>query len=239
MNAEMAKVIAARDACSQLSQLLRGAKYVGLGTGSTTRLFIEACRDLLKDKLLIVSSMDTGIYLKELGMAYILDISAVDRVDIYVDGADEVDSNLNMVKGRGGAFFREKLLAMMAEYRAYVVDFTKLNNEPYLFRKPIPIEVCPAALSYAVKVINSLGYGKAFPRSSSGKDGPVISDNGNVIVDLVPSIKISDPEGADAALRRVHGVIATGLFPNELVDVVVVGYPEKALSLRKNKRTSR
>lgn len=235
MSAEASKALAARAACDNLSRPLRDAKYVGLGTGSTIKLFIDSCRELLRDKLVLASSLDTAIYLKERGIAHILEIGAADRVDIYIDGADEVDANLNMVKGRGGAFFREKLLALMAEYRAYVVDFTKLNNEPYLFRKPIPIEVCPAALGYALRAINSLGFGRAAPRSSAGKDGPVISDNGNVIIDLTPSIKISDAKGVDAALKQVHGVIATGIFPNELVDVVIVGYPDKVQILRKGK----
>jgi ribose 5-phosphate isomerase A len=162
-----------------------------------------------------------------------MDLHTLDYLDVYIDGADEVSSRLDLVKGRGGALLREKLLALSAATRIYVVDYTKYTGVEYLYAKPIPVEVVPASVNYAVRELRRLGFEPQI-RVGGGRDGPVISDNGNYIVDLKPLKPIVDAKSTHEKLKLLHGVVETGIFPGvELVDVVVVGHPDRAVTLRR------
>jgi len=229
---EKSKLTSAMEACKILRSEYVEAKFIGLGTGSTVKVFIDLCRDYLRDRHIYVSSVDTSIHLYRIGLRS-LDIHTLDHLDVYVDGADEVSSRLDLVKGRGGALFREKLLALSATSRIYVVDYSKYTGVEYLYAKPIPIEVVPVAMNYVLKYLARLGFEPQI-RTGTGKDGPVISDNGNYIVDLKQLEPIINAKYTHERLKLIHGVVETGIFPGEdLVDAVVIGYPDHAEVLRR------
>lgn len=224
---ERAKLNASRKLCEVVTELAEPGFILGVGTGSTVRLFIEICSDTLRKSVLAASSTDTTLYLKKFGLRVVEPLS-IDELDLYVDGADEVSLKLDMIKGHGGALFREKTLALLAKRRVYAVDYTKYNGVDYLYLKPIPVEVVPFALSYFLKALMKMGLYEASIRTGSGRYGPVVTDNGNYIVDLKPVQPLKDPLRAHIELKSMHGVVETGIFPAEmLVDAVVVGYPEK------------
>ncbi|MEM0002506.1 MAG: ribose 5-phosphate isomerase A [Desulfurococcaceae archaeon] len=229
---ELSKLKASEEACRMISEI-SGVNVVGLGTGSTVRKFIEVCFLQLRKFKIVASSPDTVVFTKKLGL-YALDTLSVDEVDLYIDGADEVSTQLDMVKGRGGALLREKTLAYISNIRVYVVDYTKYTGLDYLYVKPIPIEVVPVALNYVIRSIKKTGLFEPFLRTGGGKDGPVVTDNGNYIIDLKPLKPVQNPREVHYSLKSIHGVVETGLFPSgELVDVVIVGYPDRAVVLRR------
>jgi ribose 5-phosphate isomerase A len=140
-----------------------------------------------------------------------------------VDGLDEMDNNMNIVKGRGAALNWEKQLALRSKRRIYIGDHTKYNGRGYLYLKPVPVEVSPPSLHYTLALLGK--HGRVRLRTGSGKDGPVITDSGNYIVDLYTDM-ITDPVRLDAEIRGINGVVETGLFPNSLVDTVIIAYPD-------------
>jgi len=224
---ELSKVIAGEKACELLTSISE-LKVIGIGTGSTVKKFIETCLHFLKKHKAVASSPDTVIFAKKHGI-HVLDPLTVEELDAYVDGADEVSSKLDMVKGRGGALLREKTLAYMSRNRIYIVDYTKYTGKEYLYAKPIPVEIAPMTLNYVLRAIERMGLFEPIIRTGGGKDGPVITDNGNYIIDLKPLKPLLNPRVVHYDLKSLHGVIETGLFPSEeLVDTVIVGYPGKA-----------
>jgi len=231
---QLAKINACKYACRYLVENYGGASIVGVGTGSTVKLLVEECRDFFKGKVLVPSSMDTLLFLASSGLTNIREPYVVKSIDLYVDGADEVSSKLDLVKGRGGAFLREKSLAIRSRVRIYVVDYTKYTGVDYLHAKPIPIEVVPFSLSYVVSKLEELGYGKPSIRTGTGKDGPVISDNGNFIVDYVLERPVYNARSLHDSIKSIHGVVETGIFPSDqLVDYVIIGERDRVRILRR------
>jgi ribose 5-phosphate isomerase A len=230
---DQAKLNAAVKACEFLNSNFNSIGTIGLGTGSTIKKFINVCKDLLENKVIVPSSFDTAIYLVNMGYSNIRDPITARSVDVYIDGADEVSEKLDMVKGRGGAFLREKSIALRAKTRVYVIDHSKFTGKPYLYLKPIPIEVIPAALPVVLDGVKSLGNVEAVLRMDSSKDGPVVTDNGNFIIDLRFTSPILEPAVMHERIKRIHGVVETGIFPSILVDYVVVGYPDKTVLLQR------
>ena len=222
---ELSKENASRRVCNYV-ETLQDIGIIGLGTGSTIKKFIDTCIHVLNRYSIAVSSPDTLFYLKSRGLKAV-DLLSIDTIDAYIDSADEVSSKLDLVKGRGAALFREKTLAYLSKKKIYLVDYTKYTGLDYLYSKPIPIEVVSSALNYVSRRIREIGLFELNVRIGSGKDGPVVSDNGNYIVDLKPLSPIKNPAQVHQLLKSIHGVVETGIFPaSELVDVVVVGYPE-------------
>ena len=210
-------------AYNYVKPLLESIESIGLGTGSTIKFFIDK---LISDGVLAglrvtVSSIDTLLYLSRRGVTA-TPPGYIEHLDLYVDGFDEVSSRLDIVKGRGGALHWEKQLALIADRRIYIGDYTKYNGKPYLYLKPIPIEVSPPSLSYVYKKLSNLG--KPVLRMGRRKDGPIITDTGNYIVDLYTS-EIRDAEEIDKVIKEISGVVETGLFPRKLVDTVIITTP--------------
>jgi ribose 5-phosphate isomerase A len=233
-NVEVGKFNSASEACRLLRSGYSRVRFIGLGTGSTVKVFIDLCSDLLRDKHIYTSSVDTALYLYSKFKLRSLDIQTLDYLDVYVDGADEVSSKLDLIKGRGGALLREKLLALSASTRIYIVDYTKYTGLEYLYAKLIPVEVVPVTVNYIIKYLRKLEFEPQI-RTGSGRDGPVISDNGNYIVDLKPLRPVLDAKSTHEKLKLVHGVVETGIFPGgELVDIVIVGYPDRTEILRRS-----
>lgn len=233
---EEAKKNAACKACDIVSKKVSSNTILGLGTGSTIKYFIDECRKFIEGfKGVVVSSFDTLYYVLEKGLnVSIHDPLSIEKIDIYVDGADEVSATLDLVKGRGAALLREKYLALRSGIRVYIVDYTKYTGVEYLYKKPIPVEVIPFALPIVLENIRRLGLFTPVLRLGIKKDGPIVTDNGNFIVDLKPIKPIRDPFEIDRELRLIHGVVETGIFPSrELVDIVVVGYSDHVDILEK------
>lgn len=208
---------------------------VGIGTGSTVDLIIDfmaSSSHLFTESHFVCASMHTARRLSENGFK-ILDLANVDSVDIYIDGADEVDPDLNMVKGGGGASTLEKILASTANIRIYVVDYTKLVKN-LGERHPIPVEVLHQALSIVYRKLKELGLNPSIRRSREGKYGFVVADTGGVIIDVYPKAKFN-PRELNLQLKSIPGVIETGIFTNNLVDFVIVGHRDTVTVLRKEK----
>ncbi len=220
---EILKELAGRAAYDYVYNDLDSAESIGLGTGSTIKYFIKR---LLRDNRLhrlrvYASSLDTLLYLAEHGIRA-QPPGYTSHVDLYVDGLDEVSTRLDIVKGRGAALHWEKQLALITGKRIYVADYTKYNGRPYLYMKPIPIEVSPQSLQYAMEKLG--GYGAPILRRGLRKDGPVITDSGNYIIDLYAD-RIDEPARLDEEIRGINGVVETGLFPRSLVDAVILALP--------------
>jgi ribose 5-phosphate isomerase A len=143
----------------------------------------------------------------------------VDRLDIALDGADEVDPQKNLIKGRGAAHTREKIVDASADLFVAVVDDSKMVRR--LGEKcPVPVEVIPMGLVLAVRRLKSLG-GSPVLREAVRKDGPVITDEGNFVVD-VRFHPIEDPKALESEINNIPGVVDNGLFVN-MTDMVIIG----------------
>lgn len=229
MDVELAKLNAARAALRELE----GYAVVGVGTGSTVEKLLELFPQLegFREKLYVASSIDTALKLARMGLR-VLDSSFAPAIEVYVDGADEVDPNLNMIKGGGAAMTMEKILTYHAERRVFIVDHTKLVAK-LGERHPIPLEVLPQALSLVLRKLAAKGF-KAEPRyPARGKMGPVVADTGGVIVDVYTG-PIEDPEALEGELR-MPGVVETGLFIG-MADKVYVGWPDRVETLSPRSR---
>ena len=217
------KEVAARGALSILSELEESIRVMGVGTGSTVDRFISLLAGSeISDGIegYVPTSIDTGLKLYSRGLRRVLDsIPVSDKIDVYVDGADEVDPSGNLIKGRGGALLGEKIVAYSSRLNIIIVDESKLV-EMLGEKKPVPVEVVPRALGYVYRVLESMGLNPRH-RSCSCKDGPAVSDNGGVLLDLYTG-PIEDPRRLDVELHMIPGIVETGLFLG-LTDIVVVG----------------
>ncbi|MCJ0930153.1 ribose-5-phosphate isomerase RpiA [Virgibacillus halodenitrificans] len=191
---------------------------IGLGSGSTVYWLIQALGQYIKDggKIEgIPSSEQTQRWAAEAGVP-LTTFSKVEQLDVTIDGADEVDKNLQLIKGGGGALFREKIIAAAAKTLIIIVDETKKVKQ--LGRFPLPVEVLPFGWEVTANRISKLG-GKPELRK---KDGDIYrSDNGNYILDCSFSY-IADPAILESQLKNIVGVVETGLFVN-MADKVIVG----------------
>lgn len=189
---------------------------VGLGTGSTATWFIRELGRRIRDEGLSIrgvsSSFACSLLAKSEGIP-LLPPDQADAIDLYVDGADEVSPEKWLIKGRGAAMVGEKLLAEACARFLVIVDESKLV--PELGKKfPVPVEIMPAAARLARKGIEALGGEPVLRLAPGGKDGPVVSDNGNLILDVVFSAASGRPDwrALDEGLNALPGVVGHGLF---------------------------
>jgi ribose 5-phosphate isomerase A len=191
---------------------------VGVGTGSTVNHFIDALATMKDDIKGAVSSSEASTEkLKGLGIE-VFDCNDVAMLDIYVDGADEINASRDMIKGGGAALTREKIVAAISEKFVCIVDNTKAVD--VLGEFPLPVEVIPMARSYVARQLVKLGGDPAY------REG-VITDNGNVILD-VHGMKITDPKDLEDKINAIAGVVTVGLFAHRGADIVITGTPEGA-----------
>jgi ribose 5-phosphate isomerase A len=210
----------------EAAQMVRDGTVVGLGTGSTAALAIAALGRRIREEGLeivgIPTSYQSAMIARENGVVIrTLDDEA--KIDIAIDGADEVDPKKNLIKGGGGAHTREKVIDSLAELFVVVVDESKLVN--HLGQKfPLPLEVLPFAVQPVMKKLEKMG-GNPVLRMGVRKDGPVITDQGNMIIDArFPEIK--DPRALELELNDIPGVVENGLFVG-LAHLVLVGATER------------
>ncbi|KLN64410.1 MULTISPECIES: ribose-5-phosphate isomerase RpiA [Vibrio] len=191
---------------------------VGVGTGSTVNHFIDALATMKDDIKGAVSSSEASTEkLKSLGIE-VFDCNEVAKLDIYVDGADEINAARDMIKGGGAALTREKIVAAISDKFVCIVDNTKAVD--VLGEFPLPVEVIPMARSYVARELVKLGGDPAY------REG-VKTDNGNVILD-VHNMQIADPKTLEDKINAIAGVVTVGLFAHRGADVVITGTPEGA-----------
>ncbi|ARD43601.1 ribose-5-phosphate isomerase RpiA [Colwellia sp. PAMC 21821] len=197
---------------------IKADTIVGVGTGSTVNHFIDALATI-KDKIIgAVSSSDGSTErLKSHGIE-VFDLNNVDGIDVYVDGADEINPHMHMIKGGGAALTREKIVAAVAKTFVCIADDTK--QVPMLGRFPLPVEVIPMARSYVARELVKLGGDPSYRLG-------VVTDNGNVILD-VHNLEILDPKALENSINAIAGVVTNGLFANRPADVLIIGTAEGA-----------
>jgi ribose 5-phosphate isomerase A len=186
---------------------------VGVGTGSTANYFIDALAEIKGRIKGAVSSSEASVArLKSHGIP-VYELNTIDELPVYVDGADEINHQLQMIKGGGAALTREKIIAAVAEQFICIADESKLVDILGTF--PLPVEVIPMARSYVAREIVKLGGHPAY------REG-VITDNGNIIID-VHGLKISQANDLESKLNQIVGVVTNGLFAHRRADVLLLG----------------
>jgi ribose 5-phosphate isomerase A len=203
-----------------LAYVLPGS-VVGVGTGSTVNCFIDALAGV-KDRITgaVSSSERSSERLRGHGIA-VLDAAAVERLPVYIDGADEIDHQGHMIKGGGAALTREKIVADMAERFVCIADESKLVKTLGAF--PLPIEVIPMAATQIARRLRAIG---GVPSVRAG----IVTDNGGVIID-VRGLTIADPLALEAEINQWPGVVTVGIFARHRASVCLLGTAEGVKTL--------
>jgi len=210
-----------RAAAERALELVRDGMLLGLGSGTTARFFIEGVGRLVSDGMKlrgVPTSRATAELAAANGIPVVEDL--VGPIDLTVDGADEVDPRLNLIKGRGGALFREKLVAAASKRFVAVVDESKLVKE--LGQGVLPVEVLPFLWRSTAERLAGLGLSLVV---RGGEETPYVTDNGNLILDVTVADGIKNPGEFAVELKKVTGVVEHGLFVG-MTDTVIVGGPE-------------
>jgi ribose 5-phosphate isomerase A len=223
MNVDAAKINAAAAAL----EFVREGMTVGLGTGSTAAHFVRLLGERVRQGLVVlaVPTSEATRTLAEASGVPLVDITHVTRIQIAVDGADEIDAAFRLIKGGGGALLREKIVAAAAEHFVVIADASKQVQAVGAF--PLPIEVAPFGFTLTARrifeVLRACGCGgdEVTLRQGAGPTLPFITDNGNFILDAAAK-RIPDPDALSTALRRIPGVVEHGLFLG-LAHTVIVG----------------
>ncbi len=189
---------------------------IGVGTGSTANCFIDALAAFRgRYKGAVASSEATRKRLEGHGFT-VFDLNDIDDLPFYVDGADEIDAGLNMIKGGGGALTREKIVAAVARKFICIADGSKLVGT--MGRFPLPVEVIPMARAHVARELAKLG-GRPILR-----DG-FVTDNGNLILD-VKGLEIIDPKALESEINQIPGVVTNGLFAIRPANLLLLGTAE-------------
>ena len=202
-------------------------EWVGVGSGSTANLFIdELARLKNRIKGAVSSSEKSTARLRSHGIE-VEELNNVDRIPVYIDGADEVTEHGAMIKGGGGALTREKIVAAVGAKFICIADQSKLV--PVLGRFPLPVEVIPMARSYVARELLRLGGQPAWRMGFT-------TDNGNLILD-VSGLKIVDPVALETTINQIAGVVTVGLFARRGADVILLGTEAGVRTLVPGKQT--
>jgi len=214
-----------RAAAEAALEYVEPGSTIGVGTGSTAAFFIKRLAGLppaRRPGAAVPSSDATAAALRHAGIR-VVGLEDALPLPIYVDGADEVDPELRLIKGGGGAHAREKVLASAAERFVCIVDETKLVER--LGAAPVPLAVLPMAAAYVAERVRMLGGN---PAARPG----FMTDDGAAVLD-VSGLDLTDPERLEAELEAIPGVVASGLFAHRRADVVLVGAPSGVQILRR------
>ena len=187
---------------------------IGVGTGSTANFFIDELASLKDSNIgAVASSVATKDRLEGHGIK-VFDLNEVDSMSVYIDGADESDHKLNLIKGGGGALTREKIVAAVAKKFVCIADESKLVETMGKF--PLPVEVIPMATNQVAREIKKNTGGNPILREG------FITDNGNNILDI-QNLEIIDPVGLEIYLNSIVGVVTNGLFAQRPADILLLG----------------
>jgi ribose 5-phosphate isomerase A len=205
----------------RIAAMVKEGEVLGVGSGSTAYMALLAIAERVKKESLHIKAIPTSLEIKMACARLGIPVTnpEADRPDWTFDGADEIDPNLSLIKGRGGAMFREKLLINSSPKTYIIADSSKMV--PRLgMNFPVPVEVFPQALTYVGQALRELNPTGIKLRMAEGKDGPVITENGNLIVDVWFG---SIPDTTETALKSITGVIESGLFIGYAVEIVHAG----------------
>ncbi|MBI2383138.1 MAG: ribose-5-phosphate isomerase RpiA [Gammaproteobacteria bacterium] len=218
----MSQDAAKRKAAEAALKYLVPGEVLGVGTGSTVNHFIDLLAGRRADVPAAVSSSEAStVRLKAAGIP-VVDLNSAGTLSIYVDGADESDPHLRLIKGGGGALTREKIVAAASRRFVCIADESKLV--PVLGKFPLPVETIPMARSYVARELTKLG---GIPRLREG----FTTDNGNVILD-VGGLSITDPVKLETEINQLAGVVCVGLFARRPADVLILGAPAGVRELK-------
>ena len=186
---------------------------IGVGTGSTANFFIDQLATIKSSvKGTVASSIETANRLKNHGID-VFDLNEVSEISVYIDGADESDHHLNLIKGGGGALTREKIVAAVSKQFVCIADDSKLVD--VLGQFPLPIEVIPMATNYVKReIIKSIGGNPVLREEFT-------TDNGNLILDI-HGLTIDSPKTLESQLNNIVGVVTNGLFANRGADILLL-----------------
>lgn len=221
---------AKRAAGFKAADLIQDGMTLGLGTGTTISYFIarliERCQEGLKVAAIATSNYSATLALK--GNIPLLSNDSITKIDLAVDGADEIDPKKRMIKGGGGALLREKITGYMADEMMIIVDETKCVEKLGTF--PLALEIAPFGYAATLEHLKNAGYTPTLRKGTTFAF--FLTDNGNYIVDLHFKDLIDCPEELDQKLHAIPGILETGLFLN-LAKKVIVGYPDGMTTILK------
>lgn len=221
MDQQALKDMVAAAAIERVAAIDSNDLVLGIGTGSTAECFIRQLTALRsRIDTTVASSERSAELLKELGIP-VADLNSVAGLDAYIDGADESNEHLQLIKGGGAALTREKIVAAASELFICIADESKLVATLGAF--PLPIEVIPMARSYVARELVALGGQPVW------REG-VVTDNGNVILD-VHGLSISEAIGLEERIDHISGVVASGLFAMRPADLLLLGTPSGVRTL--------
>lgn len=221
MTQDELKQAVAKAAMDYIAPKLERSSIIGVGTGSTANFFIDYLAQYVDDfDGAVASSEATADRLKKHGIE-VYDLNSVGEMEFYVDGADETNDNLELIKGGGAALTREKIVAAVAKTFICIADESKQVG--ILGDFPLPVEVLPMARSYVGREIVKLGGDPVY------RDG-VVTDNGNIIIDI-HNLDISRPIQMEEKLNNIVGVVTNGLFARRPADLLLVGTREGVKSI--------
>lgn len=213
MNQDQLKQAVAQAAIDLIHPRLDSNSIVGVGTGSTANYFIDALAKIRHDfDGAVASSEATAARLKSHGIP-VYDLNNVFEMEFYVDGADETDAHLQLIKGGGAALTREKIVAAVAKTFVCIADQSKLVERLGAF--PLPVEVVPMARSHVARELVKLGGDPMY------REG-VVTDNGNIILDVY-NLMIGDAVALEQRINNIVGVVTNGLFAARPADVLLLG----------------
>lgn len=198
---------------------------VGLGSGSTAACAIEALGERIKHEHLSLLGVPTSYQAFLLAVKHGIAVTTLEEhhvIDLTIDGADQIDSKMNLIKGMGAALAREKIVASASKRNVIIADESKKVKTLGENGHPVPVEVLPFAIAVVKRRIKSFG-GTPILREGKGKVGPIVTDNGNVIIDAFFGV-IDNAAKLDAKLKMVPGVVETGLFIG-LANTAYIGTP--------------
>ncbi|MET0377998.1 MAG: ribose-5-phosphate isomerase RpiA [Spongiibacteraceae bacterium] len=222
MDQNTLKQAVARAALDLIKNRLDKETVLGIGTGSTANCFIDLLADVRADfKGAVASSEASAARLKQHGIE-VFDLNSVGTFDFYIDGADEANARLELIKGGGAALTREKIVAACAKEFICIADESKLVEQ--LGQFPLPVEVVPMARSYVARELVKLGGDPVY------REG-VRTDNGNVILDVF-NFPIAMPRDTETRINQITGVVTNGLFALRPADVLLLGTPNGVKTLR-------
>ena len=222
MTQDELKQAVAQAAADHVLRSAPAGSIIGVGTGSTANFFIDAlAAHKARYAGAVASSEATRQRLQGHGIT-VFDLNDVSELPVYVDGADEIDGGLNMIKGGGAALTREKIVAAVAREFVCICDASK--QVATLGKFPLPVEVIPMARAHVARQLSMLG-GNPVWRAGC------VTDNGNLILD-VHGLSITDPKGLEATINQITGVVTNGLFAMRPADLLLLGTPEGVRTFR-------
>jgi len=216
---------AKRKAALEAVKHVKDGFVVGLGSGSTAAYAIEALGERIKRERLSILGVPTSYQAFLLAVKHGIVVTTLEEhaeINVVVDGADQVDAKLNLIKGMGAALAREKIVASASKQNIIIADESKKVKVLGENNHPVPIEVLPFAISIVKRMLEEMD-GKPVLREGKGKVGPVITDNGSVIIDAIFG-PINDAAKLEKKLKMIPGVVETGLFVG-FADLVYLGTP--------------